>query len=66
MPSAGSLYCGMCTGRPRMHVTVLTDGSITFTGPTRDFLAHAPAGTPEARRAEVSYTTVADHSAALG
>ncbi|MFF9074333.1 ABC transporter ATP-binding protein [Streptomyces sp. NPDC014872] len=48
------------------HVTVLTDGSITFTGPTRDFLAHAPAGTPEARRAEVSYTTVADQSAALG
>ncbi|GGR84168.1 hypothetical protein GCM10010252_23620 [Streptomyces aureoverticillatus] len=39
-------------------VTVLTEGTITFTGATRDFLAHAPADTPEGRRAEAAYTNV--------
>ncbi|WJV48577.1 ABC transporter ATP-binding protein [Streptomyces flavofungini] len=43
------------------HVTVLTDGRIHFTGTTRDFLAHAPADTSPARRAEVAYTAVAAH-----
>ncbi|MEV0445841.1 ATP-binding cassette domain-containing protein [Streptomyces spectabilis] len=40
------------------HVTVLTNGTVTFTGPTRDFLAHAPTETPHGRRAEVAYATV--------
>ncbi|GGR67426.1 ABC transporter ATP-binding protein [Streptomyces aureoverticillatus] len=41
------------------HVTVLTDGRITFTGTTSDFLAHAPADASQAHRAEVAYTLVA-------
>lgn len=45
------------------HVTVLTDGAVTFTGATREFLAHAPADTPGSRRAEVAYTTVATSGA---
>ncbi|MFD5697405.1 ATP-binding cassette domain-containing protein [Streptomyces lasiicapitis] len=40
------------------HVTVLTEGRITFTGVTRDFLAHAPAEAPAGRRAEAAYTTI--------
>ncbi len=40
------------------HVTVLQRGQIAFAGPTRDFLAHAPYETPEARRAETAYATV--------
>ncbi|MFD9908298.1 ABC transporter ATP-binding protein [Streptomyces sp. NPDC059063] len=47
-------------------VTVLTEGSITFTGPTRDFLAHAPADTPEGRRAEAAYTAVSTYSSISG
>ncbi|UFQ15420.1 MULTISPECIES: ATP-binding cassette domain-containing protein [Streptomyces] len=43
-------------------VTVLTEGTVTFTGGTRDFLAHAPSGTPEGRRAEAAYTTVSAYS----
>ncbi|GLV78543.1 MULTISPECIES: ABC transporter ATP-binding protein [Streptomyces] len=43
------------------HVTVLTNGRIRFTGATGDFLAHAPAGTPEARRAEAAYTAIDAH-----
>ncbi|MFH9073645.1 ABC transporter ATP-binding protein [Streptomyces alboflavus] len=48
------------------HVTVLTEGAINFTGATRDFLAHAPADTPEGRRAEAAYTIVSAHSALSG
>ncbi|WP_306188764.1 MULTISPECIES: ABC transporter ATP-binding protein [unclassified Streptomyces] len=40
------------------QVTVLRHGRIAFTGPTRDFLAHAPGDTPEARRAETAYAVV--------
>ncbi|MFI9760819.1 ABC transporter ATP-binding protein [Streptomyces sp. NPDC051963] len=40
------------------HVSVLIGGEITFTGTTRDFLAHAPAETPEGRRAEAAYTAL--------
>ncbi|ANB09767.1 ABC transporter [Streptomyces ambofaciens] len=40
------------------QVTALQEGRITFTGPTHAFLAHAPQGTPEARRAEAAYTAV--------
>ncbi|MEU2507913.1 ATP-binding cassette domain-containing protein [Streptomyces sp. NPDC007863] len=40
------------------HVTTLTRGVITYSGSTGDFLGHAPAGTPEARRAEASYTAL--------
>lgn len=47
------------------HVTVLTAGAVTFTGPTRDFLAHAPAGTAGPRRAEAAYTAVATPGAVL-
>ncbi|MER7722021.1 ATP-binding cassette domain-containing protein [Streptomyces flaveolus] len=42
------------------QVTVLQQGRITFTGATHDFLAHAPHGTPEARRAEAAYTAVSN------
>lgn len=42
------------------HVTVLQHGQLTFTGPTAEFLAHAPHETPEARRAEAAYATVAE------
>ncbi|MFI8952880.1 ABC transporter ATP-binding protein [Streptomyces sp. NPDC053750] len=42
------------------QVTVLQQGRITFTGPTRDFLAHAPHDTSEARRAEAAYTAVSN------
>ncbi|MGA4844441.1 ABC transporter ATP-binding protein [Streptomyces sp. G45] len=41
------------------HVTVLGDGRVGFTGTTAAFLAHAPAGTPEARRAEAAYGALA-------
>jgi ABC-type multidrug transport system ATPase subunit len=44
------------------HVTVLNEGAVTFTGATRDFLAHAPTDVPGARRAEVAYTNLAAHS----
>ncbi|MEU9782844.1 ATP-binding cassette domain-containing protein [Streptomyces phaeochromogenes] len=40
------------------HVTVLHQGQIAFTGPTGDFLAHAPHEAPQARRAETAYATV--------
>ncbi|WP_030791661.1 ABC transporter ATP-binding protein [Streptomyces sp. NRRL S-920] len=40
------------------HVTVLTDGRITFNGTTRDFLAHAPTQTPAGRQAEAAYTAI--------
>ncbi|GGY24142.1 ABC transporter ATP-binding protein [Streptomyces omiyaensis] len=40
------------------HVTTLTGGRITYSGSTADFLGHAPEGTPEARRAEASYTAL--------
>ncbi|MGC3000680.1 ABC transporter ATP-binding protein [Streptomyces sp. G35A] len=40
------------------HVTVLQNGRIAFTGPTPEFLAHAPYDTPQARRAETAYATV--------
>ncbi|MBV1940530.1 ATP-binding cassette domain-containing protein [Streptomyces sp. BV286] len=40
------------------HVTVLQKGQIAFTGPTRDFLTHAPHETSKARRAETAYATV--------
>ncbi|MFB8246434.1 ABC transporter ATP-binding protein [Streptomyces sp. NPDC055952] len=42
------------------QVTVLRAGSITFTGSTQAFLARAPYGTPEARRAEAAYTALSD------
>lgn len=41
------------------HVSVLINGVITFTGTTRDFLAHAPAEIPAGRRAEAAYTALA-------
>ncbi|MEU3689467.1 ABC transporter ATP-binding protein [Streptomyces narbonensis] len=40
------------------HVTTLAKGTITFSGSTADFLAHAPAFVPEARRAEAAYTAL--------
>ncbi|MEU1817811.1 ATP-binding cassette domain-containing protein [Streptomyces roseifaciens] len=40
------------------HVTVISDGHVTYTGTTSGFLAHAPAGTSQARRAEDAYSTV--------
>ncbi|MFB7281353.1 ABC transporter ATP-binding protein [Streptomyces hydrogenans] len=40
------------------HVTTLTGGEITYSGTTEEFLGHAPAGTPEARRAEGAYTAL--------
>ncbi|MFF5786268.1 ABC transporter ATP-binding protein [Streptomyces sp. NPDC012693] len=40
------------------HVTALTRGTITFSGSTGAFLAHAPAHAPEARRAEAAYTAL--------
>ncbi|QLH23931.1 hypothetical protein [Streptomyces sp. Rer75] len=51
-------------GLATADVRVLTDGRISFTGTTGDFLAHAPAGTPDARRAEAAYTAVGARSAA--
>ncbi|MFG2606706.1 ABC transporter ATP-binding protein [Streptomyces sp. NPDC048514] len=45
------------------HVTVLQRGEIIFTGPTEGFLSHAPRDTPEVRRAEAAYATVATASA---
>ncbi|MGW0081943.1 hypothetical protein [Streptomyces sp. NPDC003393] len=36
------------------QVTVLQHGRIAFTGRTREFLAHAPRDTSEARRAETA------------
>lgn len=39
------------------HVSVLTQGNITFDGPTAEFLACAP-DAPEARRAEIAYTNL--------
>ncbi|WP_406486672.1 ABC transporter ATP-binding protein [Streptomyces sp. NBC_01563] len=40
------------------QVTVLQNGQIVFTGPTQDFLAHAPHDTPQPRRSETAYATV--------
>ncbi|MFM9445284.1 ABC transporter ATP-binding protein [Streptomyces acidiscabies] len=48
------------------HVTVLRQGQIVFTGPTADFLAHAPYDTTEARRAEAAYSAVAALAPAQG
>ncbi|WP_069884690.1 ATP-binding cassette domain-containing protein [Streptomyces luteocolor] len=45
------------------HVTVLTEGAITFTGSTRDFLAHAPTETPAGRQAEAAYTALSTQAA---
>ncbi|MFJ6659826.1 ABC transporter ATP-binding protein [Streptomyces sp. NPDC091377] len=42
------------------QVTVLQKGTIAFTGPTREFLAHAPHDIPQARRAETAYAAVSD------
>lgn len=39
------------------HVSVLTEGSVTFDGPTHEFLACAP-DVPAARRAEAAYTNL--------
>ncbi|MFB7501878.1 ABC transporter ATP-binding protein [Streptomyces sp. NPDC056161] len=44
------------------HVTVLTNGTVTFTGATADFLAHAPHGTPTARLAEEAYAALTPRS----
>ncbi|MFE7355281.1 ATP-binding cassette domain-containing protein [Streptomyces sp. NPDC057543] len=44
------------------QVTVLTNGSIAFTGSTGEFLSHAPAQVPSARCAEVAYMAVTDNS----
>ncbi len=41
------------------HVTVLTSGTITFDGPTSEFLALAPPDVVEGRRAEAAYASVA-------
>ncbi|MEV4944042.1 ABC transporter ATP-binding protein [Streptomyces zaomyceticus] len=46
------------------HVTALTRGTITFSGSTAAFLAHAPAHVSEARRAEVAYTALTGDPAA--
>ncbi|MER5258252.1 MULTISPECIES: ATP-binding cassette domain-containing protein [unclassified Streptomyces] len=45
------------------HVTVLDQGAITFTGPTEEFLAHAPADTAAGRMAEAAYSQLAESSA---
>ncbi|GAA3081903.1 ABC transporter ATP-binding protein [Streptomyces roseofulvus] len=45
------------------HVTTLTEGTITFSGSTADFLAHAPASVPEARRAESAYSALTGYRA---
>ncbi|GAA3119264.1 ABC transporter ATP-binding protein [Streptomyces rectiviolaceus] len=41
------------------HVTVLTEGTVSFAGPTDDFIAHAPAGTPTGRMVEEAYAALA-------
>lgn len=46
------------------HVTVLAGGTIRYHGGTADFLAQAPDGTPEPRRAEAAYTALT-HPAAI-
>ncbi|MEV0239449.1 ATP-binding cassette domain-containing protein [Streptomyces sp. NPDC050674] len=48
------------------QVTVLQNGRIAFTGPTQDFLAHAPYDTPQARRAETAYAAVSALPTAQG
>ncbi|MFE6378598.1 ABC transporter ATP-binding protein [Streptomyces roseolus] len=40
------------------YVTTLAQGTITFSGSTADFLTHAHASVPEARRAEAAYTAL--------
>ncbi|GGZ25357.1 ABC transporter ATP-binding protein [Streptomyces inusitatus] len=40
------------------HVTVLVNGRITYNGSADGFLAHAPEGSSEARRAEFAYTAL--------
>ncbi|MFC8129474.1 ATP-binding cassette domain-containing protein [Streptomyces sp. NPDC057302] len=44
------------------HVTVLSEGVITFTGTAGDFLDHAPAQTPAGRQAEAAYTALSTHT----
>lgn len=46
------------------HVVVLDGGQIMFTGPVADFLDHAPAGTPETRRAEEAFHALTGPEAA--
>lgn len=41
------------------HVTVLTEGAVSFTGTTHDFITYAPAGTPTGRMAEEAYAALA-------
>ncbi|NSC21371.1 ATP-binding cassette domain-containing protein [Streptomyces albus subsp. chlorinus] len=47
------------------QVTVLDAGRIIFTGDTRAFLAHAPAGTAPGRAAEAAYSVLSDTGARL-
>ncbi|MCX4666071.1 ATP-binding cassette domain-containing protein [Streptomyces sp. NBC_01381] len=42
------------------HVTVLDVGAIAFSGPTEEFLAHAPADTAAGRTAEAAYSLLAE------
>ncbi|MFH8346732.1 ATP-binding cassette domain-containing protein [Streptomyces sp. NPDC018045] len=42
------------------HVTVLVQGHIAHSGPTRTFLAHAPADTPPGRAAEAAYSALVE------
>ncbi|WP_326686561.1 MULTISPECIES: ATP-binding cassette domain-containing protein [unclassified Streptomyces] len=47
------------------QVAVLEGGALTFTGSTRDFLAHAPAGTAPGRAAEAAYAELSEPGAHL-
>ncbi|KUL53715.1 MULTISPECIES: ABC transporter ATP-binding protein [unclassified Streptomyces] len=48
------------------HVTVLTEGVITFSGTTPDFLSHAPVHTPDGRQAEAAYTVISTRAHSVG